>query len=201
MGDDAIQVRNIFREFLFPNEKILWSGQPKTAILFTGPDIFLIPFSLLWCGFAIFWETSAIAVIPGDTPVGIDIVFPLFGIPFVAVGLYFVFGRFIYKAQKKKKTYYAVTDKRVLVLNTGRNQTLNEIDIKAATNMSKNVRRDGTGSITFGGQDYGILSFTNDMYANTGMDFFSRSNRVAFYDIENVDQVYKTIQRVKSDIS
>lgn len=41
---------------LVTGESILWTGQPDTSIVFHKDDLYLIPFSLLWGGFAIFWE-------------------------------------------------------------------------------------------------------------------------------------------------
>lgn len=67
-----------------------------------------MPFSLLWGGFSIFWSISALV---GGAPVP----FALFGVPFVALGLYFIFGRFIYKAKRKRQTVYGLTEGRALV--------------------------------------------------------------------------------------
>ncbi len=49
-----------FQPELLKDEKILWSGQPETKVLFTRADVFLAPFSVLWGGFAIFWEVSVL---------------------------------------------------------------------------------------------------------------------------------------------
>jgi len=66
-------------------EQIEWVGRPDPAKHFTRGDVFLIPFSIMWGGFSIFWEAS---VITG----GAGPFFALWGIPFVAIGLYFIFG-------------------------------------------------------------------------------------------------------------
>ncbi len=62
----------------------------------------MIPFSLLWCGFAIFWEVSVLST---DGP----LIFKLWGIPFVIVGLYMAVGRFFIDAKQRAKMYYGVT--------------------------------------------------------------------------------------------
>ena len=71
-------LENDLRPNLASDEKLIWTGRPKTGIVFRGSDLFLVPFSLLWGGFAIFWETSVIAT---DAP----FFFKLWGIPFVLV--------------------------------------------------------------------------------------------------------------------
>ncbi len=45
---------------LSQGEQILWRGKPERFSLLNKKDSFMIPFSILWCGFAIFWELSVI---------------------------------------------------------------------------------------------------------------------------------------------
>jgi hypothetical protein len=102
-----------FAPHLVDREKVLWVGRPDASKLFDATDRFLIPFSLVWGGFAIFWEATVIAT-------GAPLFFVLFGLPFVAFGLYLIFGRFVQRRLVRRRTWYAVTDRRVLVLERKR---------------------------------------------------------------------------------
>ena len=53
MADD------LFTNRLLSGERILWSGKPGQGLLLTGADAYAIPFTLLWCGFFIFWMVGA----------------------------------------------------------------------------------------------------------------------------------------------
>lgn len=63
------------------NERLLWKGRPRSAIRLRSSDAYLIPFSLVWAGFAIVWEFAAIMKIPKTDPA--TWIFPLAGVPFV----------------------------------------------------------------------------------------------------------------------
>src|SRR6476659_2074117 len=95
----------IINRELTPGERLLWSGQPLPGIRLRASDAFVIPFSILWCGFALFWEFTAVTK-------GAPFFFMLWGIPFVLAGLYFVFGRFFIDAGTRERTYYGVTSDR-----------------------------------------------------------------------------------------
>ena len=186
-----------FRGELLQNEKVLWSGQPDTSVIFSSSDIFQIPFSLLWGGFALFWEYSVVTQVATSPAAGFaSIIFPLFGIPFVLMGLYFIFGRFFYKNFKKKRTYYAVTDKRILILTTLFGKRCNAVFINTIPAIQKSIQSNGTGSLIFGNTNP-----QSSMYANSGMEVlsgFRTSTAPAFYDIKNAETVYKQVNDLRN---
>jgi hypothetical protein len=101
-----------FRNDLNPGEHLLWTGRPRQGIYLQVTDIFMIPFSLMWGGFAFFWEYMVLTKVPKT---GHGLLFPLWGIPFCLAGIYIIIGRFFYGAYVRKNSYYAITNVRVLI--------------------------------------------------------------------------------------
>ena len=95
--------RPIIEHELGSVEKLLWAGRPCQGFVFRPVDAFLIPLSLMWGGFAVFWEGSVLVM-------GAPVFFTLWGIPFVLVGCYLVFGRFYVDAWQREKTSYGLTN-------------------------------------------------------------------------------------------
>lgn len=183
---------------LLPNERVVWSGRPETSVRFAPADKFLVPFSLLWGGFAIAWEVGVlIALIASREPM--MIFFVLFGIPFVLIGLHFIVGRFIYKNRRKRATLYALTTKRAIVLRqTGAGRDVQTALFRALPGISKTVRRAGIGTIRFGN-----TSPMAAMYENTGLDFFGSfydSPIPAFYDVKDADEVFRIAQQSRNQL-
>ncbi len=108
LHSDQREAETVVSDLLDGGESLLWAAQPRQGIFLRGGDAFMIPFSLLWGGFAIFWETG---VLNSNAP----FFFALWGIPFVAVGVYIVIGRFAADAWIRSRTYYGVTDRRVII--------------------------------------------------------------------------------------
>lgn len=131
-----------FRPYLSAGEYILWQGKPEKGNLLTGQDVFMIPFSLLWCGFAIFWELTALM---GNAP----LLFKLWGIPFVCVGLYMVFGRFFWTAFLRKRTAYAITNRKIIRIRWNK---VDMLDGKHLPAIHVTAGRNGCGTITFGSE-------------------------------------------------
>ena len=134
---------------LAPGERILWAGQPKPGVRFTSADFFLIPFSIAWLGFSIFWMVMAIRIPDPVNAPALNVIFPLFGIPFILVGLYLTVGRFWFDARKRSRTYYSITNRRILALLPSRKSELRSLDLKNLDEFTVTEARDGSGMILF----------------------------------------------------
>ena len=126
------------KPYLTNGEYVLWRGKPDKGHYLSKSDLYLIPFSFLWCGFACFWEFSVIRDQGGF--------FALFGIPFVIVGLYISIGRFFHMAWLRKRTYYVITNLKVIRLQH------KKVDMLMGNNLppvSVEIYKNGNGTIRF----------------------------------------------------
>jgi hypothetical protein len=124
-------------------EKLLWSGQPRRGLCLNASDLFAIPFSLVWCGFAILWETT---VIKHHAPLFMQ----LWGVPFVLIGLYLVFGRFFMDAYTRARTFYGVTNKRLIIVTGGFSRRVRSLPWQSLAAATLEERGNGGGTISFG---------------------------------------------------
>lgn len=168
------------RSYLTNGEYILWQGKPEKKSVFSAYDIFLIPFSILWCGFAFFWEISVIQN-------GVYM-FAIFGIPFVCLGVYFVFGRFFLASYLRKNTAYVITNKKIIRKRGKKIDMLGAINIPP---MYVDVRKNGNGNIRFGQEMYFSRGWNN---TNT-MNMFGYSN---MFMLENIPDVLKVQQIINN---
>jgi len=111
-------------------------------VVFTGADLLIVPFSLIWCGFAFFWEAEVIKM---KAP----LLMRLWGIPFVLVGLFFVFGRFLYNARRRERTFYGLTDRRAIIISGLSQGTTQSLSLRTL-GVSLSERSDMSGTITLG---------------------------------------------------
>ncbi|MEZ5013983.1 MAG: PH domain-containing protein [Chitinophagales bacterium] len=172
------------QQHLDNNEKLVWTGRPKTGIVFRTADILLIPFSLLWCGFAIFWFTTAWSS-------GAPFFFVIFGIPFVIIGLIFVFGRFIIDAKQRENTYYGLTDDRIIIKSGIYRKVIKSLNVKTLSDIEYVEKRDGSGTINIGPRNPMM------MWGN-GMNWWPGVKATPSLDlIQDVRKVYNKIIEIQ----
>ena len=129
---------------LLAGETLLWSGRPGQGLRLTGRDVVLVPFSLVWLGGVVFWETMVLR--QPHAPVFAR----LWGVPFLLAGLYIAFGRFVFDAMLRRATHYALTDRRVLIGRGWPRRSLTTLDLSRIAGLRLELGRNGIGSILFG---------------------------------------------------
>ncbi len=183
-----LQCQSLERQ-LQPDEWVAWAGGPDPAKRANRADAFLIPFSVMWGGFAIFWESAAIA--SGDP------FFILWGLAFVVIGLYFMVGRFFYKANRRRRTVYAVTNRRVMSVVEKRDGVSVEARyLHSLPSVSTNTNAHGYGSIEFDNSGP-VPAWMGD----TGMEFFGGGRMrvgLCFYDVEDAPEVAALVERLRA---
>jgi hypothetical protein len=97
---------------------------------------------LLWAG----RPAQGLVLRKADAP----LLFLLFGLPFVLMGLYLIVGRFFADAYIRGRTYYAVSDARILILTEAFSRSLKSMDLKTVTDVSLSQRGIDGGTIFFG---------------------------------------------------
>jgi hypothetical protein len=103
---------------LSPSEKLIWVDRPASVIhhAFTSIGSFL--FGIPFFAFAVFWTWMASEPLRRggiDGPPGFSYFFPMFGIPFLLVGLGMLLAP-LWSAFAARHTIYALTDKRLIIL-------------------------------------------------------------------------------------
>jgi hypothetical protein len=144
MDDRVTTSADPFAGRVMRDEKVVWRGRPQQGLMLTARDGLLIPFSLVWGGFSIFWEASVLRA--PNAPV----VMVLFGVPFVLIGLFLIFGRFLVDAWIRNGVFYALTDRRVLILRLRPSTSFQSVNLNRLPEATLNEASNGRGSIRFG---------------------------------------------------
>lgn len=184
---------SVVQRELQSGERLIWSGAPGRGLRLRSSDALMIPFSLLWGGFAIFWEYSALFGLNGEgrpsrSPA--PLLMQLWGIPFVAVGLYLIAGRFFADAHQRARTLYAVTDQRILIITQWFGKRVRSLPLRTLLDMTLAEKPDGSGTITFGASTFGAGPFAAGPFGTN-----RRGERApAFEFVERVRNVHDLIQ-------
>jgi len=176
--------RGLIESNLGSGERILWQGQPDVWAFSMRGAWYLIPFSILWAGFAIFWEIGVLN--EGAGPL-----FALWGIPFVLIGIYMVFGRIPLARWEARRTLFSVTSKRVIIVSGGLRSRWMEVALRDLPPAELDDGGSGLGTITFG-------SYAGAYRPPPGWPTFGMyGTPPAFTSIHDPARVYRVIQDAK----
>lgn len=140
----TFSIEQKLRPELGRDERLLWAGVPGQGLRFRSSDWLMVPFSLMWGGFAFFWEFSVASI--DKAPLFMK----LWGIPFVLMGLYIIVGRFFADSFQRARTDYGVTDQRVIIIDGMFNRSVKSLALAGLADISLSERADRSGTITFG---------------------------------------------------
>src|SRR4051812_9548997 len=126
---------------LAPDERLLWIGQPRLDLA-TRPAFFLVPFGVVFAGFALVWMMGATLLTGG-------LLAPC-GLPFIAVGIGLIASP-VWLRHRARKTLYGLTDRRAIVWEPGWFGAITVRSYTAAglSRMSRIERSDGSGDLIF----------------------------------------------------
>jgi Bacterial PH domain len=188
-----VQEAGDFRPELHPDERIVWTGRPDPKALLGPGDLFLIPFSVFWLGFAVVWEAGVIASRGGSD--GAPWFAVLWGLPFIGAGLYFMLGRFVVKRVWRRRTAYAVTTERIMIRSSWPRLQTRTIRLRDIPSVEVTMGRRGLGTIAFGPPVSSRVRWADSFSASTPW----RSDRLSLEDIPDAPGVARQIERLRHE--
>ncbi len=129
-------------------ESVLWCGQPDPIRLaLTTLPIFI--FAVPWTAFAAFWIYGASGFqFPPDFSNDGFSYFPLFGVPFLLIGVAMLSAPF-WMYSKAFRTIYIVTNKSIRIVTMGRTKKVESYSAKDIGTIERKEKPNGTGDIIF----------------------------------------------------
>jgi len=139
------RLRQALERELQPGESLVWHGWQLARI---DPRSFLIyVFAVPWTAFALMWTVLASGAI-GVSGIGlVGIAFPLFGLPFIAIGCLMLARPFV-PLWERGRVLYVVTDRRVIKLASGRALVVKSVTADRLGLAERREQADGTGSLS-----------------------------------------------------
>jgi hypothetical protein len=170
-------------------EHLVWTGQPLPR-RFMRSSIPIVLFGIPWTAFSIFWMAMSLGplfVAAGQGGFGMFFgCFPLFGLPFVLIGLGMLSSPF-WTYRKAKRTCYALTDQRAIVWASGwySGTAVRSFKPSDLDKMSRIDYSDGSGDLIF--EEFLPVSRQSDVH--------SESTKRGFIAIENVREIEELVRR------
>lgn len=128
------------------DEHIVWQAQPKPG-LYSRRAWPIVLFGIPWTGFAVFWIFGAAGFKWPTFQSGADL-FPLFGVPFVLIGLGLL-STPLWMRRAARRTIYVITDRRAIVIGGAWALNVESFQPSRLHEIRRKQRRDGSGDLIF----------------------------------------------------
>jgi hypothetical protein len=147
---------------LSANEKILWCGQSRGGLQFNSINVMTIPIGVMWLligvivGIIFKQPSYAAQQSPFD-----QFTASMFVIACFIVALFCIIGVFLVDMFWRKHTYYAVTNKRVMLVTKLFSSKVQSMALPQLP-MKLTTKADGSGTIVFGSTGAGGFIWSRD---------------------------------------
>lgn len=117
----------------------------------------------------------------------------IFGLPFVVIGQYLIWGRFVYDAWLKRRTYYAVTNRRVLTVQDGWNRNTRSTYLETIPEI---VREGSAVGTLWLGPKLPLMAQRGSQHRSLSR-YSVGLGPASLADIDDVDSVYRLIMEAR----
>ncbi len=168
-------------------ESVVWFGQPNpVSFALTALPVFI--FAIPWTGFALFWMYGAAGFeFPKDFSGDAFSFFPLFGLPFVLVGIAMLSSP-LFSYAKAFRTLYIVTNKSVRIVTLGRTKKVETYIANDIGKIERKEKPDGSGDIIF---KYDVRFDSNNK---------RREKPIGFYGVPDVRSIEQHLVQLRRSI-
>jgi hypothetical protein len=172
----ALQQR--VRRELQPNESIEWIGQPDPNRMMRAGFVFWLFFTP-WTLFACFWIVQAGGLeVLNSTRTGLARFFPLFGLPFLFIGLGGLSAPF-WMRRRARSTIYVVTSQRAIEISGRKRVTVRSYLPEQLRDLVRTENADGSGDL--------------QISASAATDGNGNRAKSGFYGVANVREVERKV--------
>jgi hypothetical protein len=173
--------QRLLQPCLLPGERLLWAGRPRRGLILRARDLYLVPASLFIAAFAVVWNL-------GSWSNGGPFLSAM-GLFIAVVGLYALAGRFLHDAWLRARLLYAVSNRRVILLDTGPRRHLRSLEIGYLPMLELDQRTSDRGTLRFDVEEEHNPFFRNDLR----LWMPPTSGGLSFEQIERPRMVYDII--------
>lgn len=161
----------VFDRYLKEDESILWQGGPDPRALLRGQDAGDITVAFIMAVFVLRMQIDLMKI--GDYAAAFCCTFPFF-----LVLQYMLWGRFIFRYRMRNRTWYALTERRALVLDLSKAPKLTAYLLDEVDELKKEGR-----TVLFKPNLYAGLQSRRHLY-------WTGEEKGGFYALADADRVY-----------